>query len=554
MWVDFSLARPDLSTTASGGSAVIAVQQAVSEAAAMALGRLEAGADVLPTQLALETVNRCNARCRMCPGSSLTRPRGSMDRERHRLIVDRVAAWGPPITCVSHAGMGEPLLDRDLAEKISYEKQTFPKADVVVYTNGTLLDERRGEELIACGADMVSVSLNAFDPAVYTAITGLDRDRTYARVEEFFARARSAGGTTRTQVSLVPSPHSPLPDRKAFIAYWTDRGVSVAVPPLIHWGAGQAGNGPEGPVACLYLWKVLMVDWDGTVKPCCEDYDSSLVLGRLPQDDPRVVFNSPVMRCLRQRHLQGDFSRPAMCAACAETGSPARDYWSLESPVFTPDVSDTVETFKVELGQKLAASIAHNTFDYPPYVWPPSTPARSYIERFLSTYADQVRGQVVEFHPGYYRRFFPGADHYAVWNIEPAPDVTVVADIQNATSVADASFDVVVCTHVLSAVRDVWAAGRELWRVLAPGGLLLCTVPCLLQGYAPDPRDYWRFTRDSLDAIFARFPERHIHAYGNPATAAGSLHYLMTNHFPPNVMAHDDARCPSILGLAARKY
>ncbi|MFP5223876.1 MAG: radical SAM protein [Acidobacteriota bacterium] len=532
------------------------------DALARALERIKAGERVLPDQLALETVNSCNARCLMCPGKKLSRPRGVMSPENHRHIVDTVVRWGAPIGLITHAGMGEPLLDPGLPVKIAYEKSRLPGASVVVYTNGALLDQGRGEELLASGADVVSVSLNALDPDVYARITGLDRDRTYANVEAFIDGARRAGSSLRTQVSLIPSPHSPERDREDFARYWRERGVDAVMPPLIHWGEARPDGGPAQRFPCLYLWKVLMVDQNGTVKPCCEDFDSSLPLGNLLEDDPDEVFNSPAVRRMRLAQLRGDFSRPGICASCAETGPTARQYWEGAGPLFaprrsaqpeSPESPESVEKFKRALAHKLGESLTRNTFRYPPGVWPPTTPARAYIDRFLERYAGQAHGRVVEFHPGYYRDRFPRASSYHVWNIVPEEGVDVVADIQDARSVADESFDTVVCTHVLSAVRDVWAAGRELWRVLRPGGLLLCTVPCLLQAYAPDPKDYWRFTRDSLDAVFAAFADRRIHAYGNPATVAGSPHYLMVEHFPPGVVERDDDTCPSILGLAAWK-
>ena len=49
-------------------------------------------------------------------------------------------------------------------------------------------------------------------------------------------------------------------------------------------------------------------------------------------------------------------------------------------------------------------------------------------------------------------------------------------DIQN-TGLADASYDVIICNHVLEHVDDFRKALAELYRILAPGGLLLCSFP-----------------------------------------------------------------------------
>ena len=55
-----------------------------------------------------------------------------------------------------------------------------------------------------------------------------------------------------------------------------------------------------------------------------------------------------------------------------------------------------------------------------------------------------------------------------------------VLDIE-ALEVADESYDVVICNHVLEHVDDR-AALSELYRVLRPGGRLVCTFP-IIEGW-----------------------------------------------------------------------
>ena len=117
---------------------------------------------VLPRQLAIETVNHCNAACVMCPYPTLERQKGFMTPEAHKVIVDKVAEWGAPIELITHAGMGEPLLDKTLVDKIVYEKSVFPKARVAVYSNVSPLDEKYANKLFDAGLDILSVSLNAW--------------------------------------------------------------------------------------------------------------------------------------------------------------------------------------------------------------------------------------------------------------------------------------------------------------------------------------------------------------------------------------------------------
>lgn len=74
----------------------------------------------------------------------------------------------------------------------------------------------------------------------------------------------------------------------------------------------------------------------------------------------------------------------------------------------------------------------------------------------------------------------------------------------------DRSLDGIICLSVLPSVRDPHRAVGEIYRVLEPGGLFLGTFPFLTGYYAvtggrdPYP-DYWRFTRECLEMLFAGF-------------------------------------------------
>ena len=78
----------------------------------------------------------------------------------------------------------------------------------------------------------------------------------------------------------------------------------------------------------------MMIDYDGTVKMCCEDYDSRFPMGSLLTQHPDEIFNSPRMQAQRGAQLQGDFSWPDICRDCAETHDVAKSFW--ERPDLEP--------------------------------------------------------------------------------------------------------------------------------------------------------------------------------------------------------------------------
>lgn len=92
----------------------------------------------------------------------------------------------------------------------------------------------------------------------------------------------------------------------------------------------------------------------------------------------------------------------------------------------------------------------------------------------------------------------------------------------------DASVDLVLCTQVLEHVRNPWAISREIHRVLRPGGLAFVSAPFCWH-YHPWPNDYWRFTREGLEALFESFQVvRHQADCGTLATLQREMGFLCT--------------------------
>lgn len=558
----------------------------------------------VPTQLAIETVRACNARCIMCPSSTMKREKGVMSDETHQIILKKLSDWEAPISVITHAGLGEPLLDKDLEEKIKNEKKVFPNAQIIVYTNGGLLSKERSTTLIESGVDVVSFSINAFRKETYEAIMNIHRDVTYRNVEQFLAIKQKMGAKVNIHVSLVKTDIC-LPDEiEEFKRYWSAKQIQVVTPPWISWGNHLKHTIVKDPLPCFYIWKVMMIDYDGTVKMCCEDFDTRYPMGNLMKQTPDEIFNAPRMLLQRKNQLNGNFLWPEICKNCIETYESAKDFWQsnpelvwindgcdtlhnisssnlmscktpanqlpqkVAHPEQTPSQmkqlldnfmtaldSLTQEQYKLVLGYLLAKGLKINDFSYPAGVWPPPTPARVYIKEFLNQYKSMVKGRCIEFAPPVYKDMFVNNDiiSYDVWNISADTGVTIAADIQNASNVPNNYFDTIILTHVLPSVCNVWKAVEEIRRILNPGGLVLCTVPHVLQGYAPHPKDYWRFTKDSLCDMFHNFSRCDIHSYGNAATVAGSPFYLMSYHYPKGFMVKHNENCPSIIAIAAWK-
>jgi SAM-dependent methyltransferase len=187
---------------------------------------------------------------------------------------------------------------------------------------------------------------------------------------------------------------------------------------------------------------------------------------------------------------------------------------------------------------------------------------RHYIERFLEAHAQDVRGRVLEIGDDEYTKRF-GGTHVERSDVLDAaagnPRATIVADLTDAPQVEPESFDCVICTQTLLLVYDVRAALATLERVLAPGGVLLVTVPGVSRICRPEADtwgDWWRFTSWSLRRLLEEaFPqgEVEVQSYGNVLTATAMLHGIAAEELSAEELdAHDPDFEVTLAGRAVK--
>jgi MoaA/NifB/PqqE/SkfB family radical SAM enzyme len=122
-----------------------------------------------PVCLYLETTNRCNLLCTTCPRTyEQLEPEADMPWELFTSLIDQY----PNIARVVLHGIGEPMLVKDIAQRVKYLKDH--NIYVLFNTNGTLLNAANGRALIDAGLDELRVSLDAAESEVYQMVRGKD--------------------------------------------------------------------------------------------------------------------------------------------------------------------------------------------------------------------------------------------------------------------------------------------------------------------------------------------------------------------------------------------
>ena len=174
---------------------------------------------------------------------------------------------------------------------------------------------------------------------------------------------------------------------------------------------------------------------------------------------------------------------------------------------------------------------------------------RWYIERFLERHRGDVRGRVLEVAERTYTEWYgDGAvtSSDILYAADGLPEATVVGDLTTGDGLPSRAFDCFICTQTLQLIYDVRAAVRGTYDVLAPGGVLLCTVPALSQTSRVDRErwgEWWRFTSASvrrlLEDVYGA-GNVSVAAHGNARVAASWLYGLAAEELDPADLEHDD--------------
>jgi SAM-dependent methyltransferase len=186
---------------------------------------------------------------------------------------------------------------------------------------------------------------------------------------------------------------------------------------------------------------------------------------------------------------------------------------------------------------------------------------RYYIERFIHSHADDIKGDVLEMHDSNYTREY-GSNRVVradVLDINPAnPHATLVGDLRNLSMVAPSTYDCFIMTQTLHIIYETRAVLRECLRILRPDGVLLVTLPCVSR-IAPEQGldgDFWRFTKASASRLFTEFFAKEsvdVHAHGNVLVNIAFLYGLAVHELDEHEFELDDPLFPLVVTVRAVK-
>lgn len=271
-----------------------------------------------PVELMIEPTNRCNLACRMCPHSRMKRDRGVMSLDLFRNIADQAADL--KIGNIKFAGMGEPLLDDGIVEKIAYAKKKH--LHVKLFTNGMVLTPSKSRQLIEAETDEVLVSIDGGTRSVQERIR---KGSDFSRIQDHLGQFRrirqekkAAGEKVPRTVIGVTYQEANRAETKAIRKNWGHLADRVRMFPIHNWDVDVELPG-RSSYPCHLPFFQMAICWDGRVPLCCIDYECRHPLGDVSKESIASIWQGATAAGYRNLHLACRPEAIVSCSTCSMT-------------------------------------------------------------------------------------------------------------------------------------------------------------------------------------------------------------------------------------------
>ncbi len=315
-------------------------------------------------RLHLEVTNVCNFKCEFCPDAIMNRKRGHMDFQLLEQILDEVSHQNLAKIVTFHL-MGEPMIYPAI-----FEGMTLAAArgiNLHLTTNGSTFAiwPDHIDRLIATPIPKVTISLQTPDPDTFTirgAPPKLSPECYFDGITRYIQAHLRSDSTTRVHLKFLDTtPHPFLVPHKALsvidgrqamqqeLMSWATRLLApIESAPSQAWCQTQIQRHRPGQ------WQVIALDdrlafetfpldswgnvesdqvfpasfgycngaslqagilYDGTVVPCCKDYEGLIPLGHLKDQSLQAILEGQTACALKQGFSHFKVEHP-VCQRC----------------------------------------------------------------------------------------------------------------------------------------------------------------------------------------------------------------------------------------------
>lgn len=292
-----------------------------------------------PIELVIDPCNICILNCPLCPTGQGRKERlkGKMSFANFKQIIDELGVY---LYEVDLHNWGEPLLNEEIYKMIKYAHRHNIRVNLS--TNLNFFDERKAEEIVKSGLDHLIVSLDGASQITY------EKYRIGGKFNKIIKNIKMIVQKKKELKRLLPSitwqfivmKHNEHEIPKAremarrigvnkfkLMSTFSDMGRELfwskerRIRAVEKWLPHNKKYQLSIIKPCSFLWCQMVINWNGSVSPCCAVYPEEYDFGNIFNDGGfKKIWNNgkyrTARRIIRQRRIRGSEDMQNICAIC----------------------------------------------------------------------------------------------------------------------------------------------------------------------------------------------------------------------------------------------
>jgi len=294
----------------------------------------------MPYALYIETTNRCNFKCTMCPlsfpdweqtvGGVVT-----MTLDQHKRIIDDLEklGQGTKLRTLKLYAEGEPFIDPHLIDKIKASRHIADRIEIT--SNGSAITEQKARALLDSGLDYLRISVYSVLQDRHPEITGsrISPEHIRANIERF-RKLRDEAGLSRPFL-YVKTIDTCTAENEEFLRIYRPIADEAVIEPPMNWNSYEnrdlisplysSSNVDPSQIhpwmgtsrkACAFPFYSMVIKANGDVVACCVDWNKKTKVGNVHQTQFSEIWLGDKLREFRRMQLEGRRHENESCRNC----------------------------------------------------------------------------------------------------------------------------------------------------------------------------------------------------------------------------------------------
>jgi len=296
-----------------------------------------------PSKISIESGNLCNLRCPLCPTGQQDKSakKGFISFDIFKKIVDEMGQY---LTVIRLYNWGEPMLNKDFLRMVHYAKERG--INIKISTNLSMrMEDDQIEALVKAGLEKIYISCNGASSETYLKYhVGGDFDLVMDNMKRLVQKKREIPGCHTKLVWLFHVFKHNEHEIAAAKELAKKIGVKIKISKMrpdmgkevfettqraLERDRAWMPDNPEFTVVstkqkkrigCMLPWTETMINWDGSVLPCCAVYSEKYAFGNILENSFKEIWNNDMYIAARKEILGIKNDKQTICHICKSSG------------------------------------------------------------------------------------------------------------------------------------------------------------------------------------------------------------------------------------------